>query len=100
MPAPGIAAVSHPAFRAGLLTGHLAAHKEIGTYSDQTDGLVGSIAKQYQLAVALGASTPMEFLAEWNGVPVSTIKKRIERARLEGLVSKRTKVAVPKGRDR
>jgi len=75
-----------PEFRASLLTEHLKQHEELGNYSDESDGLIGSIAKQYQLAVSLGASTSVEFLASWNEVPVSTIKKRLERARLEGLI--------------
>lgn len=94
-----LAPVFGPLFRAGLLTDHLAAHRRLNSYSDQTDGLVGSIAKQYQLADSLGASTSIEFLAEWNGVPVSTIKKRIERARLEGLIKMKTKVHAPQQRE-
>jgi hypothetical protein len=81
-----LAPVFEPHFRAALLTEHLAHHLQIGNYSDANDGLVVSIAKQYQLAYSLVASTPIEFLAAWNEVPVSTIRKRIERARIEGLI--------------
>lgn len=82
-----LAPIFEPHFRAALLTEHLAHHLQIGNYSDASDGLVMSIAKQYQLADSLVASTPIEFLAAWNEVPVSTIRKRIERARLEGLIA-------------
>ena len=85
-----LTAVFHPEFRAGLLTEHLRSHREFGNYSDTTDGLVGSIAKQYQLAVSFLASTTLEFLAKWNDLPVTTVKKRIERARLSGVVETRT----------
>jgi hypothetical protein len=95
-----LAPVFEPHFRAALLTEHLAQHAEIGNYSDSNEGLVPSIAKQYQLAESLGASTPVAFLAAWNGVPVSTIKKRIERARLDGLVRMKTQVTIPNGRGR
>ena len=81
--------VFKPEFRAGLLTEHLRVHRELGNYSDITDGLVGSIAKQYQLAVSFLASTSVEYLAQWNDLPVTTVKKRIERARLNGLVEMR-----------
>ncbi len=84
-----LTAVFKPDFRAGLLTEHLRSHRELGTYSDTTDGLVGSIAKQYQLAVSFLASTSLEFLAQWNDLPVTTVKKRIERARLNGLIEMR-----------
>jgi hypothetical protein len=76
-------------FKASLLTEHLEEHKRIESYSDDRDGLVGSLAKQYQLAESLGASTAVEFLALWNEVPVSTIRKRLERARLDGLVPRK-----------
>ena len=85
-----LTAVFNPEFRAGLLTEHLRSHREFGNYSDTTDGLVGSIAKQYQLAVSFLASTTLEFLAKWNDLPVTTVKKRIERARLSGVVETRT----------
>lgn len=84
-----LTAIFKPEFRAGLLTEHLRSHRELGNYSDATDGLVGSIAKQYQLAVSFLASTSVEFLAQWNDIPVTTVKKRIERARLNGLVETR-----------
>lgn len=78
-----------PEFRPRLLTEHLHQHKLLGTYSDSTDGLVGSLAKQYQLVESFGLATSVEFLAVWNGVPVSTIRKRLERARLDGLVERK-----------
>jgi len=78
-----------PEFRPPLLTEHLFKHRELGTYSDSGDGLVGCLAKQYQLAESFGISTSIEFLATWNEVPVSTIRKRLERARLDGLVEKK-----------
>lgn len=76
-------------FRTALLTEHLRQHRELGNYSDEEDGYVASLAKQYQLTSSFGLSTAIEFLAEWNEVPVSTIKKRLERARLQGLVRRK-----------
>lgn len=81
--------VYEPSFRIALLTEHLRQHRDIGNYSDETDGVVASLAKQYQLASTFGLSTAIEYLAEWNKVPVSTIKKRLERARLQGLVRRK-----------
>lgn len=78
-----------PEFRASLLTEHIHKHHLLGTYSDSIDGLIGSLAKQYQLAESFGISTSIEFLATWNEVPASTIRKRLERARLDGLVDKK-----------
>ena len=81
--------VYDPAFRSALLTEHLEIHRQIGTYSDEEDGVVGSIAKQYQLAESFIAATTIEFLAAWNELPVSTIRKRLERAREAGMVTRR-----------
>lgn len=88
--------VYEPGFRLGLLTEHLRQHREIRTYSDETDGVVASLAKQYQLASTFGLSTAIEYLADWNKVPVSTIKKRLERARLQGLVRRKRTFPVQK----
>lgn len=76
-------------FRTALLTEHLRIHRDLGNFSDEGDGVVASLAKQYQLASSFGLSTAIEFLADWNEVPVSTIKKRLERARLQGLVRRK-----------
>lgn len=78
-----------PEFRPPLVTEHLHKHKLLGTYSDSTDGLVESLAKQYQLVESFGLATSVEFLAAWNEVPASTIRKRLERARLDGLVQRK-----------
>lgn len=85
-----LTAVFEPKFRAGLLTEHLRIHRDLGNYSDAADGLVGSMAKQFQLAVSFLASTSVEFLAQWNDLPITTVKKRLERARLSGLIPTRT----------
>lgn len=81
-----------PEFRPPLLTEHLFKHRELDTYSDSRDGLVGSLVKQYQLAESFGIATSIEFLATWNEVPVSTIRKRLERARLDGLIERKRPV--------
>lgn len=86
---PNLTPVYDPAFRSALLTEHLEMHRQIGTYSDEEDGVVGSIAKQYQLAESFIAATTIEFLAAWNELPVSTIRKRLERAREAGMVTRR-----------
>lgn len=86
---PALTPIWDPAFRTALLTEHLAIHRELKTYSDEKDGVVASIAKQYQLAESFIAATTVEFLAAWNDLPASTIRKRLERARQAGLIVRR-----------
>lgn len=90
--------VYEPAFRAALLTEHLSIHRELGTYSDEKDGAFGSIAKQYQLAESFIAATTVEFLAAWNELPASTIRKRLERARQAGLIARRQSLSERRAR--
>ena len=90
--------VYDPAFRSALLTEHLAIHRDLGTYSEEKDGVVGSIAKQYQLAESFIAATTVEFLAAWNELPASTIRKRLERARQAGLIARRQSLSERRAR--
>lgn len=96
---PTLTPVYDPAFRAALLTEHLSIHRELGTYSDEKDGVFGSIAKQYQLAESFIAATTVEFLAAWNELPASTIRKRLERARQAGLIARRQSLSDRRARE-
>lgn len=75
-----------PEFRAIVLTNHFDQHESLGNIPTEEQDKLLRIARQYQLAVSLGASTVVEFIAAFNDLPLSTVRKRIERAKASGLI--------------
>lgn len=53
--------------------------------------VVETTAAKYVLALSFGVSTVQEFLAAFDGISLSAVKSRIQRARAEGLLPNSTK---------
>lgn len=75
-----------PEFRSKLLSAHMTLHEQGGSLGAEDEGIVLRVARQHQLATSLGATSVHEFIAAYDSIPVSTVKKRLERARVAGLI--------------
>ena len=68
---------------------HLRLLDVAGVIKNSSVELAQQTALQYQLANALGVTKQVELLAEHLGVPVSTVRRRLAKARDQGFLSKK-----------
>lgn len=78
-----------PRFREKLALAHLEIHDELENLGDSSDSVLTRSARQYQLVESLGVGKLVEVLATFEGVSIHTMRRRLERARNEGLIAKR-----------
>jgi hypothetical protein len=82
--APPIPQISGP-----ICIAHLTEHKAIKNLGDQLT-IRKDIARQYQLVKSFGHYAPVPLLAEWSGLPRSTVSRRLHLARESGDLEKAT----------
>ena len=87
--APPIPQISGP-----ICIAHLMEHKAIGNLGDHLT-IRKDIARQYQLVKSFGHYAPIPLLAEWSGLPRSTVARRLHLARESGDVEKTSEYLKP-----
>jgi hypothetical protein len=73
---------------------HLMEHNAIGNLGDQLT-IRKDIARQYQLVKSFGHYAPIPLLAEWSGLPRSTVARRLHLARESGEIEKTSEYLKP-----
>lgn len=75
--------------RRAFAIAHLRLMNSVGLLGSTEDGIYVKTSRQYQLCESLGVSNVVETIAEFEGVPLSTVRKRIQRSREAGILERK-----------
>jgi hypothetical protein len=75
--------------RKAFAIAHLRLLDSVGLLGDNEDGIYVRTSREYQLCESLGVTNVVETIAEFEGVPLSTIRKRIQRSREAGILERK-----------
>jgi hypothetical protein len=78
-----------PHFRDSLALAHLRLHDQMGNLDGVDSSVLSRTARAYQLVDSLGVSKAVELLASYENITIHTMRRRLERARNEGLITKK-----------
>jgi hypothetical protein len=87
-----------PEERAVVLTAHLNGHDRAQRFPGR-DSVVERIAGLYNFSLNFYPTTVNEFLASYEGISVSAVKSRLNRARAAGMISRREENVLSRGDD-
>jgi hypothetical protein len=75
--------------RRAFAIAHLRLMNSVGLLGTDEDGIYVRTSRQYQLCESLGVTNVVEAIAEFEGVPLSTVRKRIQRSREAGILERK-----------
>jgi hypothetical protein len=75
--------------RRAFAIAHLRLMNSVGLLGTDEDGIYVRTSRQYQLCESLGVTNVVDAIAEFEGVPLSTVRKRIQRSREAGILERK-----------
>jgi hypothetical protein len=75
--------------RKAFAIAHLRLMDSVGLLGKEVDGIYVRTSRQYQLCESLGVTNVVETISEFEAVPLSTVRKRIQRSREAGILERK-----------